>query len=84
VVTLDGTLTTVTLPSDATATIAIGSIIDFLQVRTGSGVITVVAGSGATLRVSGLTAKVRAQYSRFGCQKISANTWSVYGDLAAA
>ena len=74
--------TTLTLPSDATATIAIGTIIDFLQLGTGQ--VTVVAGGGATVRLSGLTGKARAQYSRFGTQKIAANTWSVYGDLAAA
>jgi hypothetical protein len=73
--------TTLTLPLDSVA-IAIGSIVDFLQI--GVGQVTVVGAGGVTVRVSGLTSKARARYSRFGCQKIAANTWSVYGDLAAA
>jgi hypothetical protein len=50
----------------------------------GAGQVTWVAGSGATLRVSGLTAKSRAQYARVAAQKVSANTWSLFGDLAAS
>lgn len=73
---------TLTLPKDADASIAIGTYIDVLQL--GAGQVTVVAGSGATLRVSGATAKARAQYSRLGVQKIAADTWSVFGDLAAS
>lgn len=71
---------TLTVPQDSAATIAIGSYIDLYQL--GAGQVTVVAGTGATLRVSGLTAKARAQYSRLGLQKVSANTWSLFGDLA--
>jgi hypothetical protein len=73
---------TLTLPQDSDATIAIGTYVDLMQL--GVGQVTVVAGTGATLRTSGLTAKARAQYSRLGVQKISANTWSLYGDLAAS
>lgn len=73
---------TLTVPQDSDATIAIGTYIDLYQL--GAGQVTVVAGSGATLRVSGLTAKARAQYSRFAVQKVSANTWVVFGDLAAS
>jgi len=73
---------TLTLPQDSDATIAVLTYIDLLQL--GAGQVTVVAGSGATLRTSGLTAKCRAQYSRVGVQKISTNTWSLFGDLAAS
>ncbi len=73
---------TLTLPQDSDATIAVGTYLDVYQA--GAGQITVVAGTGATLRVSGLTAKSRAQYSRLGLQKVSANTWSLFGDLAAS
>lgn len=73
---------TLTLPKDADASIAVGTYIDVVQL--GAGQVTVVAGSGATLRVSGATAKARAQYSRLGVQKIAADTWSVFGDLAAS
>lgn len=72
---------TLTLPQDSDATIALGTYVDLIQL--GAGQVTVVAGSGATLRTSGLTAKCRAQYSRVGVQKILANTWSLFGDLAA-
>lgn len=73
---------TLTVPQDSDATIAIGTTIDGYQL--GAGQVTVAAGSGATLRVSGATAKARAQYSRFAVQKVSANTWSLTGDLAAS
>lgn len=73
---------TLTLPQDSDATIAIGTYVDITQL--GAGQVTVVAGTGATLRKSGLTAKARAQYSRLGAQKISANTWSLFGDLASS
>lgn len=73
---------TLTLPQDSDATIAVGTWVDLYQL--GAGQVTVAAGTGATLRTSGLTAKARAQYSRFGVQKVSANTWSLFGDLAAS
>lgn len=73
---------TLTVPQDSDATIAIGTYLDLYQL--GAGQVTVVAGTGATLRVSGLTAKARAQYSRLGLQKVSANTWSLFGDLASS
>jgi hypothetical protein len=73
---------TLTVPQDSAATIAIGTYVDLMQL--GAGQVTVSAGTGATLYVSGITAKSRTQYSRFGVQKISANTWVVFGDLAVA
>jgi hypothetical protein len=73
---------TLTVPQDSDATIPVGSYVDLYQL--GAGQVTVVAGTGATLRVSGLTAKARAQYSRLGVQKVAANTWSLFGDLAAS
>jgi hypothetical protein len=73
---------TLTVPQDSDESIAIGTYIDLYQL--GAGQVTVVAGSGATLRVSGLTAKLRAQYSRATVQKVSANTWSLGGDLASS
>jgi hypothetical protein len=73
---------TLTVPQDSDATITVGTYIDLYQL--GAGQVTVAAGTGATLRTSGLTAKARAQYSRLGVQKVSANTWSLFGDLAAS
>lgn len=73
---------TLTVPQDSDATIAVGTYIDLYQL--GAGQVTVAAGSGATLRVGGLTAKARAQYSSLGVQKVSANTWRLFGDLASS
>ncbi len=78
----NGSAITLTLPQDSDATIAIGTYVDLYAL--GAGQVTVVAGTGATLRVSGLTAKSRAQYARFGVQKVSANTFVLFGDLAAS
>jgi hypothetical protein len=71
---------TLTVPQDSAATLAIGTTVDLMQL--GVGELTVVAGTGATLRLGGETATARAQYSRVMLQKISANTWVVYEDLA--
>ncbi len=78
----NGSAITLTLPQDSDASIAVGVYVDLYQL--GAGQVTVVAGTGATLRVSGLTAKARAQYSRLVVQKVSANTWLLAGDLASA
>lgn len=78
----NGSAVTLTVPSDATAAIPVGSYVELLQ--GGAGQVTVVAGSGATLRVGGLTAKARGQWSSLGVQKIAADTWRLYGDLAAS
>ncbi len=78
----NGSAVTLSVPQDSDATIAIGTYVDLYAL--GAGQVTVQAGSGATLRTSGLTAKSRAQYARFGVQKVSANTWSLFGDLAAS
>lgn len=71
---------TLTVPQDSAVTWAVGAWCEIFQL--GAGQITVVAGSGATLRTTP-TAKVRAQYARAYLQKISANTWALAGDLAA-
>lgn len=78
----NGSAITLTVPQDSDATIAVGEYVDLYQL--GAGQVTVAAGTGATLRTSGLTAKARAQYSRLAVQKVSANTWSLMGDLAAS
>lgn len=78
----NGSAITLTLPQDSDATISVGVTVDLYQL--GAGQVTVAAGTGATLRTSGLTAKARAQYSRLAVQKVSANTWSLFGDLAAS
>lgn len=73
---------TFTFPQDSDATIPVGTGGEWLQL--GAGQVTAAQGTGATLRASGPTLKSRAQYSRGGWQKISANTFSFFGDVAAA
>ena len=73
---------TLTVPQDSDAAYPLGAYTDLMQL--GVGQVTIVAGTGATLLPSALTAKSRAQYSRLGVQKVSADTWSLYGDLAAS
>lgn len=69
---------TITLP----AGFSFGKYIDFQQAGTGQ--IQFVAGAGATLQKSGLTAKARDQYSRVGAQCVGTDIWSLFGDLAAS
>lgn len=71
---------TVTVPQDSDQAIPIGCFVEVLQ--GGTGQVTIVAGTGATLRFTP-TAKARAQYSRLFIQKIVANTWAMAGDIAA-
>jgi len=73
---------TLTCPQDSDLDWPVGVYLDVIQWSAGQ--ITVVAGTGATLQISGLTAKTRAQYSRIGIQKVTANTFSVFGDLATS
>lgn len=73
---------TLTVPQDSDVTIPVGASGAIMAL--GAGQVTVAAGSGATLRVSGLTAKSRAQYSRIAWQKIAANTFVIWGDVAAS
>lgn len=74
---------TLTIPQDSDlGAWSIGVTIEFLQLGTGQ--VTVAAGTGSTIRTSGLTNKARSQYSRFAVQKIAANTFNLFGDLAAS
>jgi hypothetical protein len=71
----------VTVPQDSALSWAVGAWCEMYQL--GAGQVTVIAGTGATLR-STPTAKARAQFSRLYVQKISANTWALSGDMAAS
>ena len=70
------------MPQDSDATIPIGTYVDLYQL--GAGQVTVVAGSGATLRKNAATAKLNGQYAAAFVQKISANTWRLGGELAVS
>lgn len=70
---------TLTLPQDSSVAIPVGGRIDFAVL--GAGMVTFVAGSGAT--ANGTPSLVtRAQYSAASAIKVAANTWLVVGDLA--
>lgn len=73
-----------TLPQDSDLTEwTVGIYIDVLQL--GAGQVTVVAGTGATLWVpAALSPITREQYSRIGIQKVTANTYNVWGDMEAS
>ncbi|HET7741054.1 MAG TPA: hypothetical protein VFL67_10435 [Mycobacterium sp.] len=70
---------TVTLPSNATTAFPIGASIDFVTL--GAGLVTFVAGSGATA-VATPSLVMRATNSAATATKISTNGWLVVGDLA--
>lgn len=74
----------VSLPSDATEPFPTGTMLTFEQGDTDSAV-TFAAGSGATLRCPpSLTAATAEQYAVVQAHKRAANTWIIYGNLAAA
>lgn len=77
-----GTGNALTVPQDSDAAIPIGSECEVYQL--GAGLVTVTAGTGATLRKAAATAKLLAQYARVTIRKIAANTWTVNGELAAS
>lgn len=72
--------TTFTLPSNATVAFAVGTC--FEVVRMGAGSVTVVAGSGATVRSAGSLLALASQYSSAVARKIATDEWLVVGDLA--
>jgi hypothetical protein len=72
-----------TLPQDSAAAFPIDSTVDFSW-ASGAGQPTIVAGTGANLTPSPTPgAKLRAVGSIATARKVAANTWHVYGDLAA-
>ena len=70
----------ITLPSNATASFPIGTLIELY--RHGAGAVTVVAGSGATLRAPGGRASVGEQYGTVALRKRATNEWTIEGNLA--
>ena len=70
---------TVSVPSDATSNIPVGTTITFEQ--TGTGTVTFVAGSGATLNSRDSLSSTVGQYSVASLIKTAANTFTLTGDL---
>lgn len=71
---------TVTVPTNTAQPIATGSCIVLLQ--TGTGVFSVTASSGVTVRATPGT-KLRTQFSVATLVKTDTNTWLLSGDLSA-
>lgn len=72
---------TVTLPQDSSVAIPIGHMVHFMWI-TGAGQPTFTNGTGATVNgTPGL--KLRAVWSTCTAIKRAANTWVLFGDLAA-
>ena len=71
--------TTISVPTNASVTIPVGSRIDFLQ--TTAGQLTLSPAAGVTLSsANGL--KTRAQWSALSLLKIGTDQWVVFGDTA--
>lgn len=72
------TLVNLTVPPNSSVAFPIGTKILFQQV--GAGQVTLVAGTGVTLR-SAVGLKTNSQYSIGGLIKTGTDTWEVLGDL---
>jgi hypothetical protein len=77
-----GSANTITIQPDATVDLGDGAIRNIIQ--TGTGQTTIVAGAGVTILTAAATLKLRARYSVATLIKRTANTWYVFGDLAAS
>lgn len=76
----NGSAITLTFPSDANASIPVGAAGEIHQ--KGAGVITAVAGSGATLEASGGLVSSGGQFAVLGWRKDAANTFVLVGERA--
>jgi len=71
----------ITLPADV---FEIGQYCDVFVDTTGTVSFTAGAGAQIHANLDDLSLDARGQYSRIGIQLIAADTWSLWGDLAAA
>lgn len=72
---------TVTVPTNASAAIPVGTHVDFIQ--TGAGQVTFAGAGGVTVSATpGLS--TRAQYSACTLLKTGSDTWQLVGDLASS
>lgn len=72
---------TLTVPTNATAAIAIGSQI--LLYQGGAGQVTISAAGGVTIRSNGAKLKLTGQYAVAGLIKIATDEWVAFGNLSA-
>lgn len=73
----------VTIPPQSTVAWADNTQIEYTQY--GAGIVTIVPGSGVTLRKrSNVTASTAGQYAVAGLKRLGLNEWQVFGDLGVA
>jgi hypothetical protein len=70
-----------TVPPNSSVAFPVGTTIEVLQY--GAGQVTLVAGSGVTLRAPGSRLKTTGQYSSASLRKRATDEWVVAGDLSA-
>lgn len=74
-----GSAATVTVPPNASVAFPIGTVIEIVQM--GSGTVTIAAGAGVTLRSRDSILSLAGQYAVASIRKRAANEWVVAGDL---
>lgn len=72
---------TLTIPPESTYAFIDGQT--FVVLQKGSGVVTVAAGAGVTLRSKSSYVKTAGQYSEVRLIKIGTNEWLLSGDLSS-
>lgn len=70
---------TITVPPNSSVAFTIGTVIEVARMGTGS--VTIVAGSGVTIRNAAAVLTLRAQYSTVSLRKRATNEWVIAGDL---
>ena len=76
-----GSAVNLTVPPESSVAFTIGSQV--LVNNYGAGQVTIVAGSGVTLRSDGSKLKIASQYSAATLVKIGTDEWMVFGNLEA-
>jgi len=77
----NGSPIALTIPPNSSVAYGIGTQINIMQL--GTGVVTITAGAGVTLRSSGSKLKTNGQYAVATCAKIASDIWVVVGNLSA-
>ena len=72
--------TNVTIPPNSSVAFPVGTTVEVVQL--GTGTVTLVAGSGVTLRTPTGTLTLRARYSTAGLRKRGSDEWLITGDLS--
>ena len=75
-----GSATNVTIPPNSGVAFPVGTVIEVFQ--DGAGTVTVVAGSGVTLRSVSSHVAAAGQYATIGLRQRAANEWVLSGALA--